>query len=171
MAFEPSLCFQVINILKALSASTFLAKSKLSIAAWLNPRRLPNFSHISPSSRDRSSNVSSDGTSALIKSVDYNGGEGKIRKRVLQGFGKQNSEQLWPKANCLFGIVQHRIVGLKDCQAWATRHLQQQGTTFPTQKKKKNAWKIFQTHYLFLTSSFAYGPTIILKIEVINNFS
>ena len=35
------------------------------------------------------------------------------------------------------------------------------GIIFPTHNnnKKKDAWKVFQTHYLFLTSYFVYGPT------------
>ena len=60
VAFEPSFCFQAINILKAFLACLLLSSLKLLIAAWLNPRRPPNSSHFSPSSRDSSSNSSSD---------------------------------------------------------------------------------------------------------------
>lgn len=101
MASAPSFLRQAINILKAFLFSPLWSLSKQVIAAWLNPRRPPNCSHWSPSSRDRCSNSPSDGTPALNEAEDNNG---RRRKKLEKGCFKYlaNGEQWWRKVISLF---------------------------------------------------------------------
>ena len=92
MAFKPSFLCQATNILKAFFFSPLLSSSKQVLAAW----RPPNFSHLTPSSRDRSSNSSTDGPSVLTEAEDNNG---RRRKKLEKGGFKYlaNDEQWWRK--------------------------------------------------------------------------